>query len=322
LTSEQLAGLRDALPPFPTAAETVQGLSDYCQFYRLDFTAGYPGCEHFAGTVASGPHRLAVHRWQLPDATATLLLVHGYYDHTGLYGKLVEYGLSRGFNVLIFDLPGHGLSSGEPAAIDEFTAYGRSIASVVSQASMAGEPLWAMAQSTGCAALVEFAQIHPWPFAATVLLAPLVRPVSWMKVRLGHMLLRHFTDTLRREFNENSSDREFLAFIQADPLQARHISMRWVGALRRWLKSLPEGNLGVGQALVVQGDTDGTVDWRYNINVIIGLFPDSRVEYVAGAGHQLANESHSLRQHYFHGIDDYLRGQGLELSLRDNSPPS
>jgi lysophospholipase len=111
LTSEQLAGLRDALPPFPTAAETVQGLSDYCQFYRLDFTAGYPGCEHFAGTVASGPHRLAVHRWQLPDATATLLLVHGYYDHTGLYGKLVEYGLSRGFNVLIFDLPGHGLSS-------------------------------------------------------------------------------------------------------------------------------------------------------------------------------------------------------------------
>ena len=32
-------------------------------------------------------------------------------------------GLLHRYNVLIFDLPGHGLSSGEPAVIDDFSDY-------------------------------------------------------------------------------------------------------------------------------------------------------------------------------------------------------
>jgi lysophospholipase len=322
LTPEQLADLRCALPPFPVAAGDVPGMDAFCSFYSLAFAERYPGVEHFVGTVTSGPHRLMTHHWQRGGARGTLLLVHGYTDHTGLFGKLVDYGLSRGFEVLIFDLPGHGLSSGEPGAIDEFAAYGRAIASVVSQAAGEERPLWAMAQSTGCAALVEFARIHPWPFQAVVLLAPLVRPTSWTRIRLGHTLLRHFTDSVRRTFNDNSSDAKFLAFLRRDPLQPQHISLRWVGALRRWLGSLPAGDLGVGPAMVVQGDRDGTVEWRYNINEIVRLFPGSRVEYVAGGGHHLANESRELRERYYRSLDDYLVACGLNPAIEGSSPPS
>ena len=95
-----------------------------------------------------------------------------------------------------------------------------------------------------------------------------MRPVSWLRVRVAHMLLQHFVDTVPREFVENSSDREFLAFVQRDPLQSKRVSVRWVGALRRWLKGLPETDLGVGPALVIQGDEDNTVAWRYNLKVI------------------------------------------------------
>jgi len=322
LTPSQLAQLRRALPVFPTPAEDVPGMADFCGYYGLDVAAAGLEVQHSVGTITSGPWRLATHLWQQPDARGNLVLLHGLFDHTGLYDKLLAYGLSRQYNVLMFDLPGHGLSTGEPAVIKDFAAYGRATGSVLGQVKLPQLPCVAMAQSTGCAALVEFARIYPWPFQAAVLLAPLVRPAQWSKVWAGHTLLRHFTDSVSRTFNENSSDREFLSFIRRDPLQARRSSMRWVGALRRWLKTLPIANLGVGPVLVVQGDADGTVDWRYNINVIVGLFPGSRVEYVSGAGHQLANESLELRQNYFQRIDGYLEDQGLALSFRGSNPPT
>ncbi|WP_423811416.1 alpha/beta hydrolase, partial [Pseudomonas aeruginosa] len=40
----------------------------------------------------------------------SLLLMHGYYDHMGLYRHVVDWALGMGFSVLACDLPGHGLS--------------------------------------------------------------------------------------------------------------------------------------------------------------------------------------------------------------------
>jgi len=313
LTPEQLLELRDSLPPFTAGEAASPQLQAFCRHYGVDFTAQYPGLEHVAGTVQSGSHTLAVHLWRRPGATHTLLLLHGYFDHTGLFGKLIEYGLSRNCNVLMFDLPGHGLSSGDAAAIDEFSDYSQAIADVLAAVRLPDLPLWVMAQSTGSAALVNYARKHPWPFAAAVLLAPLVRPVSWLRVRVAHMLLRHFIDSVPREFVENSSDREFLEFVQRDPLQSRRVSVRWVGALRRWLKGLPEADLGVGPALVIQGDEDTTVAWRYNLKIISKLFPGSEVAYLPGGGHQLANESAAIRERYLGRVEAYLAKRGIPL---------
>jgi lysophospholipase len=163
-----------------------------------------------------------------------------------------------------------------------------------------------MAQSTGCAALVDFARAHPWPFRHAVLLAPLVRPVSWMKIRIAHRLLHRFADHVPREFSDNSSDRAFLEFVQRDPLQSRKVSVRWVGALKRWLADLVPSDLGVGPTLVIQGGDDRTVDWKYNLNFIDKLFPGSRVEYLPDAGHHLANESDELRRRYYRAIDQFV----------------
>lgn len=311
MTPQQLQELRQGLPPFSDGVPAGAQLREFCRYYGLDFSDHSSHPEYLAGTVPSGNYTLAVHQWLQPGATTNLLLLHGYFDHSGLFGKLVEYGLSRNCNVLIFDLPGHGLSSGQPAGIDDFREYSQAIANVLSAVHLPDLPLWVMAQSTGCAALVDFAGNHPWPFSAAVLLAPLVRPASWLRVRLGHVLLRHFTDSIARKFNENSSDRAFLDFVQRDPLQSGRLPLRWVAALRRWLKALPVADLAAGPALIIQGDTDTTVAWRYNIGVVQVLFPQSQVEYLPGAGHQLANESEAIRQVYFGVIDRYLADRGL-----------
>ena len=50
-------------------------------------------------------------RTRTPEEKENVFLIsHGYYDHAGLYGHLIEHLLSRGWNVAIFDQIGHGLS--------------------------------------------------------------------------------------------------------------------------------------------------------------------------------------------------------------------
>jgi len=306
LTPEQLQELRRDLPLFADAVPPSAQLQHFCRYYGLDFAARCPDVEHLAGTVRSGDYTLAVHLWRRDGASANLLLLHGYFDHTGLFGKLIEYGLSRNCNVLIFDLPGHGLSSGEPAAIDDFSDYSQAIVDVLATVQLPEVPLWVMAQSTGCAALVDLARKQVWPFSAAVLLAPLVRPVGWLRVRVAHMLLQRFVDSVPRKFAQNSSDLKFLEFVQRDPLQSKRVSIRWVGALRRWLAALPQRDLGVGPVLIIQGDADKTVAWRYNLKIINRLFPGSQVEYLPGAGHQLANESAVIRQRYLAVVENWL----------------
>jgi alpha-beta hydrolase superfamily lysophospholipase len=313
LTPEQLQALREQLPTLGDGQAAPPQLAAFCHYYGIDFTTRYAAVSHQAGLVSSGDYTLAVHQWCAPAARANLLVLHGYFDHTGLFSKLIEWGLAHQCNVLMFDLPGHGLSSGEPAVIDDFGDYSRAIDDVLHAAKLPELPLWVMAQSTGCAALVDYARKYQWPFAATVLLAPLVRPAGWQWMNPVQRLLNVFTDSIRRTFAVNSSDREFLAFIKRDPLQCHRVSLRWLAALRRWLSDLQAHDLGVGPALVIQGDADGTVDWRYNLPVIAQLFPGSRIEYIPGAGHQLANESAAIRAGYTQYVQAWLAHCGLTL---------
>ena len=143
-------------------------------------------------------HEALVQRYQ-PDALANLLVVHGYYDHIGLFGKLLQWGLENRCNVVALDLPGHGLSTGEPAVIDDFGDYSCAIRDVLQRVRMPDLPLFVIAQSMGCAALVDFARRYEWPFAATVLLAPLavlllstlfVVPMAWVSYRYFEQPIR------------------------------------------------------------------------------------------------------------------------------------
>ena len=133
-----------------------------------------------------------------------------------------------------------------------------------------------------------------------------MRPAHWFLVRTAHRLLCRFRSTVRRGFANNSSDTQFLTFIRRDPLQPTQTSLRWIAALRRWLQDLVIVDLNVGPVLVIQGDSDTTVDWRYNIPVVQILFPGSEVHTIAGAGHQLANESRLIRDQYLRRVTQFI----------------
>jgi len=263
--------------------------------------------------------RLATHLWQQPEARGNLVLLHGLFDHTGLYDKLLAYGLSRQYNVLMFDLPGHGLSTGEPAVIKDFAAYGRAIGSVLGQVKLPQLPCVAMAQSTGCAALVEFARIYPWPFQAAVLLAPLVRPYLWPLNRVVFELARRFITERPRSFTNNADNQAFLEFLRdRDPLQARTLPVQWVTAMLAWKRRFESHRPTDIAPLVVQGHADRTVDWRYNVKVISRLF-EPAVFYIPEARHHLVNESPAVRAQIFEAIDAELARSATERSGRGSA---
>lgn len=310
LSDKTRGSLRDGLPKLAEGAAPSGSMARFCADYGLDPELRHASVQHRVGTFSSGDFSLVGHVWLQTGATHNLVLVHGYFDHSGLYGKLVEFGLRQHCNVLIFDLPGHGLSSGPIAAIDDFCQYGRAIADAISAASLPALPCWVIAQSMGAAALVECARAYPWPFDAAVLLAPLVRPSGWARIVFAHTLVGRILKSVPRGFAVNSSDTAFLAFVKDDPLQSHRVPLVWVRALRHWLQTLPLRDLGVGPVLVVQGDNDATVDWHYNLPAIEKLFPGTTVAMLPGAGHHLANESKPLMRDYLATISAYLSAGG------------
>ncbi|MEP5765771.1 MAG: alpha/beta hydrolase [Halieaceae bacterium] len=304
------------------AGDLDEHLDDYLDFYGINFGEEFPQARHTLGRVESGAHHVAVQVWQQPGADNTLLLVHGYFDHVGLFGHLIRFGLSRGANVVAFDLPGHGLSSGEQAEISDFEEYRQAIVDVLAAVRELPGARQVIAQSTGAAAVMEYVQVTADPvFDQLVLLAPLVRPHSWGRIKLAHTLFHRWIREIPRKFAENSQDREFLRFLRTDPLQSTIISVRWLGALRAWIKRFLAHAPLQQELLILQGDDDGTVDWVYNIPQIQQKFPRATVHYLPGGRHHLANESGELRQSYLAIIAAYLdaatlRGAGGSATLK------
>ena len=95
------------------------------QFYQIDFAQQALEVECRLGRVQVAGYRIAMQVCRPAQAVATVLLLHGYYDHMGLYGHVYNWAFRQGFAVLSCDLPGHGLSSGARAVLTAFKSISR-----------------------------------------------------------------------------------------------------------------------------------------------------------------------------------------------------
>ena len=202
LTPETLRALRKCLSPlhFDPArdgrARECPGFGDYLDFYDMDLGRELPATFHALGRVDAAGYRIACHYW-LPAAEAqgTVLVLHGYFDHVGLFGHLIRYLLARSYAVVAFDLPGHGLSNGERASIASFDHYVAVFEAIAGhlKASPLPAPLSAIGQSTGGAILLKrILEQGGRDLHRVTLLAPLVAPALWWLNRLLYALVHRF----------------------------------------------------------------------------------------------------------------------------------
>lgn len=300
--------LRERLLPLLQGAGPQREELDYRRFYRLDS----PLAEQIRlGSMPAAGYRLAVQLWLPPQPRASLLLLHGLYDHMGLYRHLINWALQQNFALLACDLPGHGLSSGPPASIDDFAEYRAALDALLDAAGelQLPRPWHLLGQSTGAAIVLDYL-LGGAPRAElgrSILLAPLVRPRAWLRSRAAYHLLRPLRQSIPRRFYANSGDSEYLHFVRhVDPMQAQALPLAWVGALQRWVPRIESAPRSGVSPLIIQGDADLTVDWQHNLGVLQDKFCNPDVLLLGGARHHLANETAELRQRYL----DYL-GQHL-----------
>ncbi|MEO4046824.1 alpha/beta hydrolase [Pseudomonas sp. CAU 1711] len=300
--------LRAALGPLALASgPLVEEARAYQRYYGLEL-----GVQRRLGRLHCDGLELVAQLWLPAAPQATLILVHGYYDHMGLYRHVIDWALGLNLAVLSFDLPGHGLSAGPRASIDDFAAYQRALQCLFAEAAGLDlpQPWHLCGQSTGAAILLDLLLLgapRPEP-GATLLLAPLVRPRAWGLSKLSYHLLGPFRSELPRRFSANSNDAEFLDFVRRrDPLQPQTLPTAWVGALAKWIPRIERAPRSAQRPLIVQGEEDMTVDWRHNLRVLQDKFDRPQILRIPGARHHLANESEAIRRQYFAFLSEHLR---------------
>ncbi len=302
-----VANIKSLDPSRPPAISDAE--RDYFRFYGINFEEQNNNIIHHFGHIPCDRFDIVAHYYENKLAVETCFIVHGFYDHAGLYGNLIDYCLKRNFSVVIFDLPGHGLSAGEKASISSFQDYQVVLSSLLLFfKDKAPVPWCAIGQSTGSAILMDFLLSGGEKILGkTVLLAPLVRPRGWPVSKIIHSVAKFFVSHIQRKYADNSSDQSFQDFIkEQDPLQARRLPLQWVSALKQWIIHFGHAEPSLAKPLVIQGAADSTVDWPYNISLIQEKFPKGKVFYLKTAKHHLANEDETIRQFMFSAMDIYF----------------
>ncbi|ARN73703.1 alpha/beta hydrolase [Oceanicoccus sagamiensis] len=302
-----VANIKSLDPTRPPATSDAE--RDYFRFYGINFEENNDHIVHHFGHIACDRFDIVAHYFENRLAVETCFIVHGFYDHAGLYRHIIDYCLKRNFSVVIYDLPGHGLSAGTQASIDSFNDYQIVLANIlVFFKDVAPRPWKAIGQSTGSAILMDFLiaggnKILP----KTVLLAPLVRPRGWLVSKLVHSVAKLFLKQIKRNYLDSSHDHKFLDFVKnKDPLQSPVLPLQWVSALRKWIPHFLASGVSQAKPLVIQGKEDTTVDWPYNLTLIQKKFPDRKTFYLKNAKHHLANETEDSLQTMFSAMDIYF----------------
>jgi len=302
--------LKDMLPldlsaaprPFPVSIQR------YFDYYGLGFGAE----RHFFGYFTSHKFRISAQVWLPRDPRGTMFLLHGYLDHAATLRHLIGAAIARRYAVAVFDLPGHGLSSGERGAIDVFDDYVRVFGDFMALcAPHLPHPFHLVGHSTGCA--IALAYLHRTPaagFDRAVFLSPLVHHAHWRLAKFGIFMAQWFVDAIDRSYRRNSSDAHFVAFVRQDPLQGKRVTIKFLKALYAWEQRARQYAPMPQSLLMIQGAEDEIVDWQYNLPFLKTKLTGASVKLVETARHQLANESSEIRKEVLMRTFEFLSSGG------------
>jgi alpha-beta hydrolase superfamily lysophospholipase len=284
--------------------------AEFLEYYGLHFSKTEKAVRHHFGSMDLAGFNIAAHFFSQSKLSPTVLVLHGYTDHVGLYNYLIKRLLDEGFNVLAFDLPGHGLSSGEPAAIGSFQDYQAVLKEFLEKIPQhLRDNLSVVAQSTGGSIVADYLMNNSeQAFKKVVLLSPLVIPKQWNWVKLQLLSIGNWVHEVPRKFNNNCSNTQFLRFVKYnDQLQARTIKASWVKALFEWQQHFNQSPKSAFPCLIVQGDEDKTVEWLYNGKRLSEKFRNASITLIPRAGHHLVKELTVIREKVFDTVCRHLK---------------
>jgi lysophospholipase len=283
--------------------------ADMRTFYEA-YGLYHPRVRNFYGRFDVGDYKISAYVFVPEAVRGTVYCLHGYFDHVGILQHLVSAFLERNYAVAALDLPGHGLSSGDPGEVEDFGDYAAVLDEFVrrSRPYLTG-PYHLVGHSMGGAVVLEFIYSRPIQagrFKKVVLAAPLIRHAFYQLSRVQVFLLDPFFESFPRRFHANSNDPAFVEHIKHDPLEGQRVPFGWLNALYRWNDRFADYPPYPGAVLVVQGTDDDVLDWDYNMDALEKKLTQGRIRLIEGARHQLFNESASLRRQVLNDVVSFL----------------
>ncbi|MFE1755734.1 alpha/beta hydrolase [Streptomyces anandii] len=242
-------------------------------------------------TLTGARGALFVREWPHPRPRYTVLVVHGYGEHSGRYAGVADTLVAHGAAVYAPDHAGHGRSEGERVVVEDFEDVVADVRLVAGMARAAhpGLPLVLIGHSMGGLIAARYAQRHREELTALVLSGPVIG--AWeLPGRL--LALDEIPDTPISPA-ALSRDPAVGAGYAADPL-VWHGPMKrpTVEAFARMLRTVDEGgDVGSLPVLWLHGDDDRLVPLagsRVGVERLGGALTE-RVH--AGARHEVFHET-------------------------------
>ncbi len=112
---------------------------------------------------------LVTQSWLVDNAKASLVIAHGFAEHTARYAHVAEALNAHFFNVYALNFRGHGNSKGEEANIKAFSDYLQDLDSFMNTLSDIPMPRFLLGHSMGGAIASQYVQANPNVFDGLLL---------------------------------------------------------------------------------------------------------------------------------------------------------
>jgi lysophospholipase len=268
------------------------------------------------------------------NATASVVIVHGFTEFIRKYREMCRFFLDLGFNVFVYDQRGHGLSGRETddyskAHVSSFDAYVRDLEQIIDRLVLpiSSQPLYLFSHSMGGAISALYMQLHPTTIKGAIMSAPMIRPrthnvpLPIMKVMLSHDSKKYGWDVPFRgakKFNadavlEYSSDQSRGRFqmnmetrISNTCYQNAEITNGWlIESLKVYKKICNKSTRQIEtDVLILSAECDRVV-FNNAQEKFSSLLPHSTMITIEQAKHNLANGSDFILSEFYNAIKDF-----------------
>lgn len=177
------------------------------------------------------------------EAKAVIVIVHGAMEHHGRYGWLIEMWRSSGFQVIMGDLPGHGLTTRSSRGhIDSFDEYIQEVKEWIQTAYQFDLPVFLLGHSMGGLISIRLLQEERLNVAGVILSSPCLGLVKKPSKPLD--LISYVLNIVVPSLKMNSGitvdlatrNPEVLEADTNDTLYVKKVSIRWYRELATAIK--------------------------------------------------------------------------------------
>ncbi len=273
---------------------------EYLGYYHIEGYADFRGGEFPSGAYSIWSWCLEPEKWE-----ETVVLLHGFLDHSLSNRLLVNELLKRGFRVVAGDMPGHGRSSGIRGGILSFREYADFFDGLLRRWDVRPERSYAVGHSTGCSILMDYNRRGSDNFKGVVMAAPLVKMNYQLLIDKGIDLAQDWIKVLPVRKTKSSGNKPFLKFKWKDPLGVKRFSLDWIKAMVEWNREWEDFSSNQ-PLLLLQGDRDNVVEWKSNTPVLERCYSRCRTVHYKKGRHHILNESERIRREVYRDLFAFL----------------